>query len=128
MYRALGLLQPNTDYTTAEAVKRLRAQFPTFNVAANGEQVTVAKGDWEIELLLNADPSVRTESVGLAEKIAGLEPTDAANIENCTRRVDVWSDTPDPFVEHLADFHAVVGVLKTFRGVTAIDPHEPALL
>ena len=128
MYRAHGLLQPDTDYTTAEAVTRLKAAFPTFSVTANGEQVTVSKGDWEIELRLNADPSVWEESVGYAGKIAGLNPAEAANIEACTRRVDVWSDTPDPFVEHLADFHAVVGVLKTFRGLTTVDPHEPALL
>ena len=128
MYRALGLLPSTSDYTTAEAVKRLRAAFPAYNVAANGEQVTVSKGDWEIELRLNADPSVRTEASALAEKIAGLEAADAAAIEECNRRVDVWSDTPDPFLEHLADFHAVVGVLKTFRGLVAVDPHAPALM
>lgn len=128
MYRALGLLQPTSDYTTAEAVTRLKAQFPSFSVAANGEQITVSKGDWEIELLLNTDPSVAMESLGYAGKIAGLEPADAANIESCNRRVDVWSDTPDPFVEHLADFHSVVGVLKSFRELIAVDPHEPALL
>ena len=128
MYRAYGLLQPNCDYTTAAAVKRLRAEFPTYSVAAAGERVTVSKGDWGIELLLNADPSVRTEASALAEQIAGLEAADAATIEECNRRVDVWSDTPDPFVEHLADFHAVVGVLKTFRGLIAIDPHAPALM
>ena len=128
MYRALGLLEPTTDYTTTEAVTRLKAAFPTFNVASNGEQVTVSKGDWEIELRVNADPGVQTESVGYAGKIAGLEPAEAANIEACASRVDVWSDTPDPFIEHLADFHAVVQVLKSFRGLIAIDPHEPALL
>ena len=128
MYRAYGLLPPNSDYTTAEAVNRLRAQFPNYHVAAAGDQITVSMANWEMELRLNADASVRTESAGFAEKIAGLEPADAAAIESCTRRVDVWSDTPDPFVEHLADFHAVVGVLKTFPGLIAVDPHEPALL
>ena len=128
MYRAYGLLPPASDYTTAEAVTRLRATFPAYTVAANGEQVTVSKGDWESELRLNADPSVRTEASALAEQVAGLEAADAATIEECNRRVDVWSDTPDPFLEHLADFHAVVGVLKTFRGLIAIDPHAPALM
>ena len=128
MYRALGLLQPTSDYTTGEAVTRLRTQFPAFTVAATGEQITVSKGEWEIELRLNSDPSVWEESVGLAGRISGLEPADAANIEACNRRVEVWSDTPDPFVEHLGDFHAVVGVLKTFRGLITVDLHEPALL
>ena len=128
MYRALGLLPPASDYSTAEAVNRLRAQFPNYHVAAAGDQITVSMANWEMELRLNADPSVASESVGLVGRIAGLNPPDAAAIESCTRRVDVWSDTPDPFVEHLADFHAVVGVLKSFRGLIAVDPHEPALL
>ncbi len=46
----------------------------------------------------------------------------------CDRRVEVWSDTPDPFVEHLSDFHAVIEVLRSFRGLIPVDPNEPALM
>ncbi|HYH65335.1 MAG TPA: hypothetical protein VD866_11625 [Urbifossiella sp.] len=126
MYRAYGLLPPGNPFTLEEAAARLRARFPDAAVSHAGNQVTVQKGDWEIELLLNADPSVRTDSVAIAEQIAGLE--DGQGIAGCDRRVEVWSDTQDPFVEHLGDFHTVVEVLRSFPGVIAVDPAEPALM
>ena len=43
------------------------------------------------------------------------------------RRVEVWSDTPDPFMEHFNDFLSVVEVLKSFRGLIAVDPNEPGV-
>jgi hypothetical protein len=60
--------------------------------------------------------------------MAGLEPAEAAPLEACDRRVEMWSDTQDPFVEHLTDVHAAVEVLKSFRGLIAVDPDEPALM
>ena len=126
MYLAYGLIQPGSDFSLDEAERRLRSQFPGFTVTRNGDQITAAIGDWEIELRLNADPSVLTESVGLAERIAGI--ADGKDLEVCDRRVEIWSDTPDPFLEHLADFHAMIEVLRTFRGVILVDPKEPALM
>jgi hypothetical protein len=126
MYRAYGLLQPASDFTLDAAEARLRTSFPDATVSRSGDQISVVKGDWEIELLLNAAAYVLAESVGLAEKIAGLE--DGLFMESCNRRVDVWSDTPDPFVEHLADFHAVIEMLRTFKGMIVVDPKEPALM
>jgi hypothetical protein len=126
MYRAYGLLQPGSEFTMAAAEARLRSQFPAYSVSRAGDRITVAKSGWAIELWLNADPSVRTESIGLAEKIAGL--ADGTDIESCDRRVEVWSDIPDPFVEHLGDFQTVVEVLRSFRGVIPVDPKEPALM
>jgi hypothetical protein len=95
-------------------------------VSQAGGRVTVRRGDWEIELSLAAGPAVLAESAELAERIAGLE--DGQGLAACDRRVEVWSDTPDPFVEHLSDFHAVIDVLRSFPGVTAVDPAEPALM
>jgi hypothetical protein len=126
MYRAYGLLQPDSPFTLADAEVRLRDRFPDAAVSRAGDQVTVERGDWEIELLLTADPAVLAESEGLAEKISG--PDDGLDLGACDRRVEVWSDTPDPFVEHLADFHAVIEVLRSFPGVIAVDPAEPALM
>ena len=126
MYRAYGLLQPGSTFTPDEAAARLRARLPDAAVTVAGDQVTAQKGDWEIELRVNADPAVLAESAALAERIAGLD--DGLGIARCDRRVDVWSDTADPFVEHLSDFHAVIEVLRTFPGVIPIDPSEPALM
>jgi hypothetical protein len=128
MYRAYGLLLPNTEFTPEEAVTRLTAKFPGYTVTRRGDQITVAKGDWSIELAVVAGPQVQGESEGLAGNIAGLEPPEAAAIAACDRRVEVWSDTPDPFMEHFNEYLYVVEVLKSFRGVVVVDPREPALL
>ncbi len=126
MYRAYGLLTPASSFTVDEARTRLAARFPDAAVTLAGGQVTVARGDWEMELLVNDAPAVLDESVGMAEKIAGLG--DGRDIESCARRVEVWSETPDPMLEHFADYQAVVEVLQTFPGLIAVDPKEPALL
>ena len=126
MYQAFGLLQPTSNFTLDEAAKRLTNKFPGYAVTRSGEQITVAKGDWEIELRLNADPTVLAESAELAEKIAGT--VDGTDIASCGRRVDVWSDTPDPMMEHFSEFTSVIEVLQSFPGVIAVDPREPALM
>lgn len=125
MYRAYGLLQPGSDFTPEAAVERLRARFPGYSVSRNGPQVTVSKGDWEIELLLNEQPYVAAESEGIAGHLSG---PDADAVRGCDRRVEVWSDTPDPFLEHFNEYLQVVEVLKTFTGLVAVDPKEPNLL
>ena len=126
MYRAYGLLQPGSDFSIDEAANRLRARFPAATVTAAGARITLIDGDWGIEFWLNTDPSVLTESIGFAEKIAGV--VDGLDIESCASRVEVWSDTQDPFIEHLADFHTVLELLRSFRGLILIDPIEPALM
>src|SRR5215471_10403779 len=104
MYRAYGLLQPNSDFTLDAAFARLTAKFPGYAVTRRGDQVTVARGDWEIEMALVSGPHVRAETEGLVGKIAGLEPAEAEAFVMTERRVEVWSDTPDPFMEHFNDY------------------------
>lgn len=128
MYRAYGLLQSNTDFSLGEAAARLTAKFPGYSVLLRGEQITVSKGDWQMELAVVTGPQVQSESEGLAGSIAGLEPDEAASFVGCDRRVEVWSDTPDPSMEHFNDYLQVVEVLKSFRGVIVVDPKEPAIL
>ncbi len=125
MYRAYGLLQAASDFTLDEAVNRLKTRFPGFSVTRNGSQVSVVKGDWEMFLVENADPAVLAESAEFAEKIAGA---DGSEIAACTRRVEVSSDVPDPFMEHFNDYLIVIEVLRSFGGVIAIDPKEPSLM
>lgn len=125
MYSAFALLQSSSDFVLDEAVSRLKVRFPDFTVERGGNQITVAKGDWEIILGENSDPSVLVESAEMAEKIAG---EDGSEIAACARRIEVSSDIPDPFMEHFNDFLIVIEVLQSFRGVIAIDPKEPSLM
>ena len=128
MYLAYGLLQPGSDFTLDAAAARLAARFPGWSVTRAGDEVHVTQGEWEFKLRLNADDYVADESAGLGGRIAGLEPDEVAAIESCDRRAELWSDTQDPFVEHLGDFGSAVEVLKGFRGLIAVDPNEPALM
>ena len=79
-------------------------------------------------MALVAGPHVSTETQGLTEKIAGWEPAEADAVIASDRRVEVWSETPDPFMEHFNDYLKVIEVLKSFRGVIPVDPHTPTLL
>lgn len=125
MYRAYGLLLANSDFSLERALSKLTERFPQYSVTRATDQITVASPDWEIELLLNSSPDVLTESIGFAEKIAG---GDGLYLEKVDRRVEVWSDTPDPEVEHLDDVLGVIDILKSFTGIVVIDPKEPALM
>jgi hypothetical protein len=128
MYRAFGLLRPDTDFDLDEAGRRLAAKFPAYNVTRVGEQITVAQGDWWIAVAVVSWPGVRDEIEGLVGKLAGLEPAEADGYVSSGRRVEVWTDVPDPFMEHFNDYLSVVEVLKSFRGLLAVDPKEPGVL
>ena len=73
-------------------------------------------------------PQIRTEIEGLVGKLAGLEPAEAEAYVASGKRVEVWTDEPDPFMEHFNDYLSVVEVLKSFRGLLAVDPKEPGVL
>ena len=126
MYRAFGLLQPKSDFTLSAATERLKARFPQLTVERNEDRITLSGSDWDYYLAFVTGDFVKTESEQFAERIAGIE--DGADIVACDRRVEVWSDTPDPFMEHFDDHFQVLDVLRTFNGVILIDPNEPSLL
>lgn len=126
MYRVYGLIPPGSDLTIQTLLPRVRAEFPTSTVTLNGRQITVARGDWEFELLEHGGPDVLAESRGIAERMAGLgEDHDVAS---CDRRIEAWSETPDPMLEYFEDYQRVVGVLKSFPMLIVVDPKEPSFL
>jgi hypothetical protein len=128
MYRAIGLLQPNADFTMEGAFARLQARFPGYTVTQSGATVTVAKGDWWIAVALVTGSQLRDETEWLVGKLAGLEPVEANSFVTSERRVEVWTDVPDPFMEHFNDFLSVVEVLKGFHGILVVDPKAPGVL
>jgi hypothetical protein len=128
MYRAMGLLRADSDFSPELAQKRLTAKFPGFTVTRDGNQLVVSKGDWWIAIALVSGPEIQTETQGLVERLAGVEPAEAEALAACDRRVEVWTDVPDPFMEHFDDYLIVLEVLKSFNGLLAVDPKEPGLL
>lgn len=128
MYRAIGLLRPDTDFSLEVAHARLAAKFPDFAVTRAAEQIVVSKGEWWIAMRLASGPDVRMETEGLVGHIAGVEPAEADEYVSTGRRVEVWTDVSDPFMEHFNDYLAVVEVLKSFNGLLAVDPNERGVL
>ena len=126
MYSAFGLLKPDSDFSIAEASRRLSAKFPAFAVAQQADAIVVSSAEWEIHLTLNDTPTVLEESRAMAERIGGAE--DAKDIAICARRVELASDIPDPEMAHFNDYLLAIEVLRTFKGLIAVDPQEPSLL
>ncbi len=128
MYRAFGLLRPDTDFNVDAAQSRLTAIFPGFDVARTGEQIVVSQGDWWIALARVTGDHVRGETEGLVGRLAGVEAAEAEALVKSDARVEVWTDVPDPFMEHFDHYLQVVEVLKSFNGLLAVDPKEPGVL
>jgi hypothetical protein len=128
MYRAYGLLKPDSDFNLDQAIARLTPRFPGYSITRSGDRITISKGDWEIELALITGAHIPVETQGITDKIAGMEEAESEALLRSERRVEVGSETPDPFMEHFNDFLKVVEVLKSFNGLVAVDPHERALL
>ena len=128
MYHAMGLLQKNNDFDLDAAGALLVARIPGSSAVRNGDTVTVGKGDWSINIALVSGPQVQSETAGITGKLAGFDQTEAEALAASDRRVEVWTDDPDPFMEHFNDYLFAVEVLKSFHGVTAVDPNEPSLL
>ena len=128
MYHAIGLLQASNNFSVAEAEMRLRQSLPEHTVIPEGQRIRVQSGDWWIAMELNAGPHLRGETEGIVGKLAGLEPAEAEAFVASGQRVEVWTDLPDPFMEHFNDFLTVVEVLKSFRGLLVVDPKEPGVM
>ena len=127
MYHALALMQPDSDLTLAAVATKLKAKFPQLKIQQTGNEILLTGGnDWDYHIALQSGPDVLNESESLAGHIAGLD--DDTPMRICDRRLEVWSDTPDPFMEHFDDHFQVLDVLRPFKGVMLVDPREPALL
>jgi len=128
MYHAIGLLQTNNDFSIVEAEARLKRVLPEHAVIPTGNRIRMERGDWWIALELVAGPHLRDETEGIVSKLAGLEPAEADGFVTSDKRVEVWTDLPDPFMEHFSEYLSVVDVLKSFHGLLAVDPKEPGVL
>lgn len=126
MYNALALLQPDSDLTLANLAKTLKAKFPDIDVQESKDEVTLSKGDWDYHLAWQSGPDVLNESEGLAGRIVGLDEDTPMRL--CDRRVQMWSDTPDPFLEYMDSHFQVIDALRGFKGIILVDPNEPAVL
>ena len=128
MYRAIGLLERNSDFDLDAAGARLVERIPGSSASRDGDTVTITKGDWWIAMTLESGDHIRDEIEGLTSKLAGVEGAEADEYVASARRVTLWTDVSDPFMEHFNDYLFVVEVLQSFNGLLAVDPNEPGVL
>jgi hypothetical protein len=126
MYHAYGLFPPDSDFALKSAADRLKTRFPRATIELNASEITLAEDDWDYHVVFQSGSDVLGESEGFAGHIAGLD--DDTVMRTCDRRVEVWSDTPDPFMEHFEKHFQVLDVLRSFKGAILVDPKEPTLL
>lgn len=125
MYSAYGLLTPDTDFNLSVARERLQKRFPDATVSLDSGVLTLAGRNWDFQLRVNQG-DLSAEQQVMAEQLGGADAN--PEVAACTQRVELWSNTNDPFLEHLADFQAVLEVLQSFRGLIVIDPNVPAFM
>lgn len=128
MYRAFGLLNADSDFSLDEAQKRLAAKLPGFAVTRDANQLVVSQGEWWIAVALASGPEIKMETEGLVGHLAGIEPAEAEALAASDRRVEVWTDVPDPVMDHFNDYLFVIEVLQSFKGLLAVDPKEPGVI
>jgi hypothetical protein len=128
MYHAVGLLTKESDFDLDAAGARLVARIPGSSASRTGDTVSVSKGDWWIAFALESGDNIRDEIEGLVSRLAGVEPAEAEQYVASGKRATVWTDVPDPFMEHFNDYLFAIEVLKSFGGVLAVDPKEPGVL
>ncbi|QEL18922.1 hypothetical protein [Limnoglobus roseus] len=126
MYRVFALIPPKSDLTIKTLLSQVETEFATSSVTLNGNQITISRGEWDFELLEQSGPEVLAESSDIAEKMAGQ--AEDSDVAACDRRIDAWSETPDPMLEYFEDYQRVVGLLKSFPDLIVIDPTEPSFL
>jgi hypothetical protein len=126
MYQAYLLLKADTDFTFAEARKRLAERFPEAAFTEDANSLAMVTDDWDIAFTMNAGANVLAESRLFAEQITGTED-DQQGIGTCQRRVEISSDVPDPEMDHFDQYLKVLDAMQSFQGVIAIDPSEPSV-
>ena len=128
MYHAIGLLQANSDFSIAQAETPAEASpagpYGHFRWQSNphrARRLVDGPGTGRRARAASGDRGAREQAGRVGAGGGG-----------CLRRVrpavEVWTDLPDPFMEHFNAYLSVVEVLKSFRGLLAVDPKEPGVL
>jgi len=128
MYNIYGFLYPNNNFDLDLAARRLNERIANSSVSRQENVVTISSGEWSIFIADVTGDHVSGETMGITDRIAGFEQADAFSLAANPRRIEIWTEDPDPMMEHFNDYLFAVEVLKSFEGVVVIDPNEPALL
>ncbi len=127
MYELTVLIPPDSDFTLATAAACLAgsARLPSVrgeHAAANRLRLTF--GGWSLIICHEAYPWVEEESRELVQSYEHRDgPREAELLARCKTRLAVWSEDPDPAMDHFNDWLLSVECLTArFRGLAVFDP------
>ncbi|RDH41834.1 hypothetical protein [Zooshikella ganghwensis] len=124
MYKALIILSKYDSNTLDNYSKALDIKFskrknpPILKIKQN--EITITFTDFEFYVVLNANASVKAESVEIAEKF-GAKLGDKAQLANSACRLEV-SSGPDVDMSYFNDFITIVESAESLGKVWAFDP------
>ncbi len=122
-YHAIAFIADDSDFTVRRAAERWRSLrgVPDLRVEVASEKESLACfGEWELRLMVDEGGYVPAE----ARSVAARSPSyrNAVAVGRCQRMASIWSDDPDPDMDHFNDYLLAVEMLVDgFRGVYAQD-------
>lgn len=125
-YQAMAFLQDESDFDMEILRQHLVKCFPAMKVVHEGKDISLQVPDWKIRVHLADEPFVAQESLEISEYFAQCPL--AAEIAECKRRVEIWSNDPDPKMEYFNDYVILCETLESFRGVILFDPTSGELI
>src|SRR5262245_3847330 len=111
-YDLIILIRPDSDFTLSAAAACLAASpgLPGLQVEMpTQKQLTLAWGSWRLFVCLEDYPWVEEESRELSEHFPDQSQVGA--VGECTSRLSVWSEDPDPGMDHFNDWMISVETL-----------------
>ncbi len=122
-YRAFVFLSDESDFTIPAAADRLSSRSNLSGVQVerlSDSELHLLFDDWRLKIVEVRGDHVLEEAREIATMHSGCEHAD--EVARCDRRAEIWSEDPDPDMDHFDDdLLTVEAVIGSFRGAFAID-------
>ena len=121
-YKAVAFIADDSEFTVPLAAERLRALpgVPDLTVTVAPNELTASFGGWDLHLMVDEGGYVPAEARETAAASPGYR--NAAAVARCRRMAAIWSNDPDPEMDHFNDYLlSVEALVDEFRGVYAQD-------
>ena len=119
-YQAIAFLKDNADFEIEVFKKHLIRCCPAMHIVQEATTISLSQLDWKIYAHLADEPFVEEEGLGMPEHFPQCPRIE--EISKCKRRVEIWSNSPDPQMDYFDDYMVICGLLERFKGVILFDP------
>ena len=126
MYHVHVLLTPTSDLSLPALAQKIAAAHPKTTLENTGSELILTEGNWDYHIAWRSDESTLQEIEGIVGHISGIEVDH--EIRTCDHQLEIWSDTPDPFMQYYDIHWQILEIIRSFHGVYLVDPGEFTLL